>query len=189
MPKLTMTDRAVASSKLVPGKTYFDKKTLGLVLRVGSRKRVWNFVYRNGDSPEWFPLGSYPAVSLRCSSPWARSRQTARPRNRRNRSSRRTTEATGRTGSWLHEPSRSRTSSRRSSPFRRVGTLGAGRTTPRRSNVTSCRPGDHCRSEKHHAHARPRAARHRRWEGPHRRRQPHPGPGQSHVHGRARTTA
>lgn len=63
MPTLMMNDRAVASAKLAPG-TYFDEKTLGLVLRVGVRKRVWYFVYRNGGPPQWLPLGSYPAVSL-----------------------------------------------------------------------------------------------------------------------------
>jgi integrase len=63
MPKLLMTDRAVAG-RLVRGKAYFDKKTPGLALRIGAKTRVWYFVYRNGGPPEWVKLGTYPAVTL-----------------------------------------------------------------------------------------------------------------------------
>jgi integrase len=63
MPTTTFTDRTVAG---LPAKrcTYFDRKTRGLVLRVGARARVWYFTYRNGGPTQWYRLGTYPAVKL-----------------------------------------------------------------------------------------------------------------------------
>src|SRR5262245_30467181 len=64
MPKLLMTDRAVAGLRPTTRSTYFDTKTTGLALRIGARKRTWCFVYRNGGASEWMVLGEYPAVGL-----------------------------------------------------------------------------------------------------------------------------
>jgi integrase len=64
MPKVLMTDRAVAGLRSTTRKTYFDRKTTGLVLRVNPKTKAWYFVYRNGSEPEWLKLGTYPAVSL-----------------------------------------------------------------------------------------------------------------------------
>lgn len=64
MPKLLMTDRAVAGLRPTTRTTYFDQKTTGLVLRVNQQTKAWYFVYRNGSQPEWLKLGTYPAVSL-----------------------------------------------------------------------------------------------------------------------------
>ena len=57
-----LTDRFVAGVR-TPG-TIFDKKTLGLALRVGTRKKTWCFTYRNGGPTQWLKLGNYPAVGL-----------------------------------------------------------------------------------------------------------------------------
>ena len=64
MPKLLMTDCAVAGLAAARQTTYFDTKTRGLALRVGPRSKTWFFVYRNGGAPEWLKLGAYPAVKL-----------------------------------------------------------------------------------------------------------------------------
>jgi integrase len=63
MPSLALNDRTIARPKLARD-TYFDTQARGLALRVGAKSRVWYFVYRNGGSPAWFKLGTYPSVPL-----------------------------------------------------------------------------------------------------------------------------
>jgi integrase len=64
MPTITMTDRGVAGLRSTDRRTYFDKKTAGLALRVGAKTRTWYFTYRNGGPTEWMRIGLYPAVKL-----------------------------------------------------------------------------------------------------------------------------
>jgi integrase len=64
MPTITMTDRGVAGLRSTERRTYFDRTTAGLALRVGAKSRTWYFTYRNGGPTEWIRLGLYPAVTL-----------------------------------------------------------------------------------------------------------------------------
>ena len=61
----TLTDRFVAGAR--PSRritNVFDTKARGLVLRVGSRTKVWYFTYRNGGATQWLRLGDYSAITL-----------------------------------------------------------------------------------------------------------------------------
>lgn len=66
MPRRTLTDRLVASSKTTTRTTYFDTKVRGLGLRVTpAGVKTWVFVYRLAGKPsQWLNLGSYPAATL-----------------------------------------------------------------------------------------------------------------------------
>lgn len=58
----TLTDRFVAGAHTPC--TVFDRKAVGLALRVGRRKKTWCFTYRNSGPTRWLKLGEYPALSL-----------------------------------------------------------------------------------------------------------------------------
>jgi len=61
----TLTDRFVAGVR--PAATLqiiADAKVRGLVLRVGTRSKVWYFTYRNGGPSQWLKLGAYPTLTL-----------------------------------------------------------------------------------------------------------------------------
>lgn len=61
----SLTDRAVAGLRFRGTvENVFDAKTRGLVLRVGSRKKVWYFTYRNGGPTQWLKLGDEDGLSL-----------------------------------------------------------------------------------------------------------------------------
>lgn len=60
----TLTDRFVAGTRSSTQRRIFDQHTRGLVLRTGTRRKVWYFSYRNGGPPRWLRLGEYPALSL-----------------------------------------------------------------------------------------------------------------------------
>ena len=65
MPRVSLTDRRVASAKSASRIAYFDTKTRGLALRVTpAGAKTWSFVYRRAGRPKWLTLGSYPAVTL-----------------------------------------------------------------------------------------------------------------------------
>jgi integrase len=67
MPKVSLTDRFVASAKSpdAPQTDYFDAVTKGLALRVSAGGKAWTFNYTapNGKRARQ-TLGSYPAISL-----------------------------------------------------------------------------------------------------------------------------
>ena len=58
-----LTDRFVAGTR-TPG-TIFDKKTRGLALRVGARKKTWCFTYRNGGPTQWLKSASTLSLKLK----------------------------------------------------------------------------------------------------------------------------
>jgi integrase len=60
----TLTDRFVAGVRSDAQCRYFDTNTRGLVLRTGTRRKVWYFSYRNGGPPRSLRLGEYDALSL-----------------------------------------------------------------------------------------------------------------------------
>src|SRR5687768_2493380 len=71
MPQLLLTDRFVESVRVGRRTNYFDKKAMGLCLRVTASSAVsrgtksWTFVYRlPGRQSQWLRLGSYPALTL-----------------------------------------------------------------------------------------------------------------------------
>ncbi|RWN69950.1 MAG: site-specific integrase [Mesorhizobium sp.] len=66
MPKITMTDRWIASAKSGPdGRTdYFDSHATGLCLRVSESHKAWNFCFTIDGKRARMVLGSYPATSL-----------------------------------------------------------------------------------------------------------------------------
>lgn len=66
MPKITMTDRWIASAKSGPdGRTdYFDSHATGLCLRVSDTHKAWNFAFTIDRKRARMVLGSYPATSL-----------------------------------------------------------------------------------------------------------------------------
>jgi len=60
----TLTDRFVAGVRSDTQQRFFDANTRGLVLRTGTRRKVWYFSYRYGGRPQWLRLGEYDALSL-----------------------------------------------------------------------------------------------------------------------------
>src|SRR5581483_6735730 len=65
MPRVSLTDRFVASARSPSRVVYFDTKTRGLALRVTpAGAKTWSFLYRAGGPPKWLTLGTYPAVTL-----------------------------------------------------------------------------------------------------------------------------
>jgi integrase len=65
MARKALTDRFVAGVRRATRTVYFDSKAQGLALRVTpAGTKTWCFVYRNGGTPQWLTLGSYPAVKL-----------------------------------------------------------------------------------------------------------------------------
>ncbi len=60
-----LVDRFVAGVQSATRENYFDRKTRGLVLRVGPRAKSWYFTYRTAGKPtQWLKLGDYPSLSL-----------------------------------------------------------------------------------------------------------------------------
>ena len=67
MPTVKLTDRFVSGVQSTSRANYFDTKVKGLNLRVApSGRKTWIFVYRTpgSTSPQWSPIGTFPAVSL-----------------------------------------------------------------------------------------------------------------------------
>lgn len=65
MPRMTLSDRLIASLKPASRAVYFDTKARGLALRVTpSGTKTWTFVYRSDGKPQWLTLGAYPALTL-----------------------------------------------------------------------------------------------------------------------------
>lgn len=60
----TLNDRLVAGLHSDTRDDVFDTKARGLVLRVGARRKVWSFVYRNRGPLRRLRLGEYPGLSL-----------------------------------------------------------------------------------------------------------------------------
>jgi hypothetical protein len=54
---------AVAVPSLARGE-YWDVLLPGLILRVGSRRRTWQYRVRSGDAYKRIPIGHYPAMEL-----------------------------------------------------------------------------------------------------------------------------
>lgn len=63
MTKL-LTDRLIAGLRFDTRDEVYDTKARGLVLRVGARRKVWCFVYRNRGPLQRLRLGEYPAMTL-----------------------------------------------------------------------------------------------------------------------------
>ncbi|HET9583343.1 MAG TPA: Arm DNA-binding domain-containing protein, partial [Bradyrhizobium sp.] len=61
MPTKKLT--ALAIPTLAPGEWY-DAVLPGLILRVGKKRRTWQFRYHAGGSYRRDPLGHYPAMEL-----------------------------------------------------------------------------------------------------------------------------
>jgi hypothetical protein len=61
MPTKKLT--AVVVPSLTPGE-YWDKILPGLILRVGARRRTWQYRVRSGETYRRIPLGHFPAMEL-----------------------------------------------------------------------------------------------------------------------------